>query len=136
MEAAVADIEGDEVEVQMGAMRTRVPLKDVTVLSQGPASQPEPIVARSTARSASPGIQLDLRGLTAAEARQRLDRYIDDAAMAELPWVRIVHGKGTGTLRREVRNFLSGHPLITSYEVAPEREGGDGATVARLVRTR
>jgi DNA mismatch repair protein MutS2 len=55
--------------------------------------------------------------------------------MAALPWVRIIHGKGTGKLRHEIRNFMANHPLVVSYESAAENEGGSGATVAHLVRS-
>ena len=56
------------------------------------------------------------------------------AVLAALPWVRIVHGKGTGKLRRELRSFMTDHPLVVSYKSAAENEGGDGATVAKLIR--
>jgi len=81
-----------------------------------------------------PRLQLDLRGLTAEEALLRLDRYLDQAVRARLPRVRIVHGKGTGTLRREVRRMLGEHPLVVNYESATERDGGDGVTIAQLLK--
>jgi DNA mismatch repair protein MutS2 len=80
----------------------------------------------------SPGLELDLRGQTADEALHRLDQYLDDAYLVGLPWVRIIHGKGTGVLRSAVRDALREHPLVTSYESGGEREGGDGVTVAKL----
>ena len=87
-------------------------------------------------RSASPGVQIDLRGQTVEEALERLERHIDEAAMASLPWVRIVHGKGTGKLRQEVRRHVAHHPLISSYEIAPQSEGGEGATIIHLITAR
>ena len=87
-------------------------------------------------RGASPGVQIDLRGQRVDDALHELDRYLDEAAMASLPWVRVIHGKGTGKLRREVRRYLDTHPLVSSHETAPLNEGGDGATVARLVNAR
>ena len=56
--------------------------------------------------------------------------------MASLPWVRLIHGKGTGKLRREVRRYLGTHPLVSSHEIAPLNEGGEGATIAHLVNAR
>jgi DNA mismatch repair protein MutS2 len=53
--------------------------------------------------------------------------------MPVCPWVRIIHGKGTGTLRRAVREQLEGHPLVASYRPGDQHEGGDGVTVAKLV---
>jgi DNA mismatch repair protein MutS2 len=61
-----------------------------------------------------------------------LDKYLDDAFRAGLPWVRIIHGRGTGTLARAVRNMLSLHPLVKSHEVASREEGGEGETIAHL----
>ena len=84
-------------------------------------------------RAPSPGIQLDLRGQVVEEALQNLDRYLEQAVMAQLPWVRVVHGKGTGALRRAVRDFLQDHPSVVEYKDAPQREGGFGATVVDLV---
>ena len=55
-----------------------------------------------------------------------LDRYLNDAYMAGLPFVRIVHGKGTGVLRQVVREYLRGHPLVKSFDFAGSREGGEG----------
>ncbi|MEJ2560874.1 MAG: Smr/MutS family protein [Anaerolineae bacterium] len=81
----------------------------------------------------SPGLELDLRGQTAEEALHRLDLYLDDAYLVGLPWVRIIHGKGTGVLRSAVRDALQGHPLVASYEAGKEGEGGDGVTVVKLL---
>jgi DNA mismatch repair protein MutS2 len=61
-----------------------------------------------------------------------VEQYIDEAFRAGLPWARIVHGKGTGALRSEVRKFLAKHPLVKSYEEAPREEGGEGVTIAHL----
>jgi DNA mismatch repair protein MutS2 len=79
-------------------------------------------------------VEIDLRGETVNEALKHLERYLDEASLASLPWVRVIHGKGTGTLRREVRRFVDDHPLVSSYESAARREGGEGATVVRLVK--
>jgi DNA mismatch repair protein MutS2 len=136
MEGTVMDREGQEVEVQAGAMRTRVSLDAVQLITRA-ANVESPAEDKKTPtaapKAASPGVEVDLRGMTVHEARERLDRYLDDAALAQLPWVRIIHGKGTGTLRRAMRTFLQQHPLVSSYESAPPREGGDGVTVAQMV---
>jgi DNA mismatch repair protein MutS2 len=62
-----------------------------------------------------------------------LERYLDAAYAAGLPFVRIVHGKGTGTLRQVVRQFLGSSPLVKNWEIALDNEGGEGVTVAHLV---
>jgi DNA mismatch repair protein MutS2 len=80
----------------------------------------------------SPGLELDLRGQTKEDALLRLDRYLDEAYLSGLPWVRIIHGKGTGVLRAAVRDALKDHPLVAVCEPGKDGEGGDGVTVANL----
>jgi DNA mismatch repair protein MutS2 len=83
----------------------------------------------------SPGIELDLRGKRADDALEDLERYLDAAFLAGLPFVRIIHGKGTGKLRDVVRQALHGHPHIRSFEGGGEKEGGEGVTVVKMATT-
>ncbi len=136
IEGTVLDVEGNELTIQAGSMRTRVSRQGVELVRSVDAPRPRSTSIKVPPRPASPGVQIDLRGQTAEEALHQLERYLDDAAMASLPWVRIVHGKGTGKLRREVRRFVGDHPLVASYEEAPLNEGGDGATVVHLITAR
>jgi DNA mismatch repair protein MutS2 len=76
--------------------------------------------------------ELRLIGKTTDEARDLLEEYLDDAFMAGLPSVRIIHGKGTGAVRRAVEDVLSTHPLVTTHRPGSASEGGGGATVAAL----
>ena len=76
--------------------------------------------------------ELHLRQLTIDEALPKLDKYLNDAFMAGLYQVRIIHGKGTGTLRQVVREKLSHHPLVESYRPAGYGEGGAGVTIVEL----
>jgi DNA mismatch repair protein MutS2 len=76
--------------------------------------------------------ELHLRHLTVDEALFRLDRYLNDAFMADLPSVRIVHGKGTGTLRQAVHNLLDKHPLVKSYRLGDYGEGDYGVTIVEI----
>ena len=76
--------------------------------------------------------EIHLRRLTVDEALFRLDRYLNDAFLAGLTTVRVIHGKGTGTLRQAVREELKNHPLVESFRRAELEEGGDGATVVEL----
>ena len=73
-----------------------------------------------------------LIGRTTDEARDLVEKYLDDAFMAGLANVRLVHGKGTGALRKAVRDLLSDHPLVESFRDGEPAEGGAGATVAAL----
>ena len=76
--------------------------------------------------------ELLLRRLTVEEALYRLDQYLYDAFMAGLLSVRIVHGKGTGTLRRAVHESLAKHPLVKSYRLGDYGEGDYGVTIVEL----
>jgi DNA mismatch repair protein MutS2 len=76
--------------------------------------------------------ELHIRRLTVDEALFELERYLNDAFMAGLGQVRIVHGKGTGTLRQVVRHLLSQHSLVQSYRPGEYGEGGIGVTIVYL----
>jgi len=78
--------------------------------------------------------EIDLHGLIADEALFRLDRYLNDAYMTGLVQVRVIHGKGTGTLRLAVREMLNNHPLVESFRLAHIEEGGGGATIVEMVK--
>ena len=71
-------------------------------------------------------------GIRADEALDSLDRYLDAAYFSRLPYVRIIHGKGTGKLRSVVRQALKEHPQVKSFEGGEQKEGGEGVTVAKL----
>ncbi len=76
--------------------------------------------------------EVSLRHLTVDEALLKLDQYLHDAFMAGLFQIRIIHGKGTGTLRRVVQERLTKHPLVKSYRPGDYGEGGDGVTIVQL----
>jgi DNA mismatch repair protein MutS2 len=139
-EALSAPDEHGEVEVKLGALRARISLRQVERVEKGMAepvtfhparpvpARPEPVEGR--ARAVSP--ELDVRGLAADEALLLVDQRLDEAFRAGLAEVRIVHGKGTGTLRRAVREMLSKHALVRAHASAAPRAGGDGVTVVEL----
>ena len=91
-----------------------------------------PVLTRSVSAPVAPPIQLDLRGLRRDEAMEALDRYLNDAYLGGLQKVRIIHGKGTGAVRAAVREQLAGHALVSRFQQADAREGGDGATEVTL----
>jgi len=128
----ITELAGDEAEVQVGSFRIRARVSDLEL--RGKAAKPE-ITERavSVPRVSSPGLELNLRGQTVEEVLPRLDKYLNDAYLAGLPQVRVIHGKGTGTLRRVVREFVASHPLVASHRPGDRYEGGEGATVVELV---
>ena len=83
--------------------------------------------------ASSPGMELDIRGMRVEDGLERLDRYLDAAFLAHLPWVRIIHGKGTGKLREAIRKALGANDNVRSWEEGKDGEGGAGVTVAKLV---
>ncbi len=123
------------VPVQIGVIRTTVPVADVR-----PAT-PEP-VRRTTATSGGADIrmrarsaiasELHIRGLRAEEALGKLETYVDEACLAGLSPFRVVHGVGTGALKRVVWEYLKSHPNVGGFHHPPEEEGGTGVTVVRL----
>ena len=83
-------------------------------------------------RARSVASSLDLRGARVDEALEALSRYLDDASLAGLEQVTIIHGLGTGALRDAVRAQAGSHPLVKSFRAGERGEGGDGATIVRL----
>jgi DNA mismatch repair protein MutS2 len=128
-----------DAELNVRGMRVRV--RAAELADARPASRKDrqevyqdapPILARSAAAPTAPPIQLDLRGMRRDEAAEALDRYLNDAYLAGLRTVRIVHGKGSGAVRAAVREQLTGHALVSRFQAAEAREGGDGATEVTL----
>ena len=78
-------------------------------------------------------MELDMRGERVEEGLEKLDRYLESAYLARLPWVRVIHGKGTGALRDAVRDMLRHHAVVSEQRPGDMGEGGDGVTVVKLV---
>lgn len=127
----VTTLDGDSAEVQAGSFRVRVQQNELERRARQKASRVEP-PGIPTFSHPSPGIELDLRGQRVEEILPRVDKHLDDAFLAGLPFVRIIHGKGTGALRKAVHQQLRGHPLIGSYRLGEQGEGGGGVTVAYM----
>ncbi len=125
-------ISGQEAEVKVGGFRLRTRLSGLEFRSRPQPAEPTEEAAVRGPRAESPGIELDMRGWRAEEVAPALDAYLDKAYLAGLPWVHIIHGKGMGILKEVVRQFLVGHPLVSSYRAGALNEGGDGVTVVVL----
>ncbi|HET8842526.1 MAG TPA: Smr/MutS family protein, partial [Ktedonobacteraceae bacterium] len=126
-----------EAEVKMGSMRFRVSVENIERLSRRQAESQErakqpAVTLPSYEDRPEVAMQLDIRGWRVEDALSELDTYLNDAVMAGLAAVRIVHGKGTGALRQAVREQLSRNPLVKSFASAPPKEGGDGVTVVKF----
>jgi DNA mismatch repair protein MutS2 len=146
MDGVVTALGEAGVEVQVGNLRVKARPGDIQRPGEEEAAAPAPETsaqARKRSKPASdggaavifhpsPGMELDLRGQRAEDALDALDRYLERAYLAGLPFVRIIHGKGTGKLRQAVREALQGHPHVASWQTGEEKEGGDGVTVAKI----
>ncbi|RLT41734.1 MAG: endonuclease MutS2 [Chloroflexi bacterium] len=130
---ALSDPSDDgEFEVQLGALRTRVRMEQVE-RTDVPDEAHRVVLGRMGVSAAPPTpVEIDMRGRTVDEALPLVDQFLDDAARSGRGRVRIIHGKGTGTLRRVLRDSLGKHPLVAKFETAPQPEGGEGVTIAYL----
>lgn len=139
-EGTIRELDGDQALVQLGALRVRAGLHE---LRRRPRSaddapqrgerrrdegSPDPVPPRGK----SPGLELDLRGERVEEALRRFEAWLDAAWSAGLPFGRVIHGKGTGALRKAVRERADGHPLIAKASEAHPGEGGSGVTVIHM----
>ena len=135
-EGVVTALGEEDAEVQVGMLRVRTRLAELELkgspVTEAEKPSPEPRSTVLPSRHESPGVELDLRGQRVEDALDMLDHYLEKAYLAHLPWVRIIHGKGTGRLREVVRKALSRHPHVKSFEGGRRGEGGEGVTVAHL----
>jgi DNA mismatch repair protein MutS2 len=117
--------------VAVGAFRVEVPVGELYAAAEPPAPAPagEILILR---KQMNVPAEISLRGQRVEAALGDLDKYLDDAALAGRAEVRVVHGKGTGAMRQAVHQFLRQHPAVASFALAPDDEGGSGATVAKL----
>lgn len=141
-EGTVTELEGNDAVIQVGSLRVRAGLHDLQkrnrsqkrAIKRGHVrkyeSDASAIVVPLTK---SPGLELDLRGERVETALERLESYVDAAYTAGLPFGRIIHGKGTGALRKAVREHVEAHALISKVETAHPKEGGDGVTIIHMV---
>ncbi len=122
-------IQGDRARLRRGGLTFEVPLSQVRKSASARREQRVRVTV-DTAAASTP--ELNLLGLRVHEALPRLEAFLDRAVLEQRPSVRIVHGLGTGALRRAVRDFLAGFPYCSSYSEAPRAEGGNGVTIAEL----
>ncbi len=119
-----------EAELAVGRLHMRARLTDLELLDETPEVEEAPAISRKA--SPSPGMELDLRGERVEEGLSRLSNYLEAAYLSGLPFVRIIHGKGTGRLREAVRQSLHESSFVQGWEEGKDGEGGAGVTVAML----
>ncbi len=125
--------------VQCGIIRTQTNIKDILPIEDAPMTKPSPLQRSGggsgssrikMSKSFSVSAEINLLGKTVDEALSELDKYLDDAYLAHLPSVRIVHGKGTGALRKAVQGHLKKVKYVESFRLGEHGEGDAGVTIA------
>lgn len=120
-----------EVQVEAGIMKINVKLKDLRLV-KSTSNKKEKKKRELKLNLKAVESRVDLRGMDAEEACYKTDKYLDEAYLANLGEVTIVHGKGTGILRKAITDMLKKHPHVKSYRLGEYGEGGDGVTIAIL----
>ena len=134
----VLELRGDGTAVvSVGAMKVVLDAALLTSLPAGSGGGREkrgtPAGAQSPARESAPAaLEVDLRGLTGDEAEQAAIAAMDAAVLAEQPFLRIIHGMGTGVVRDRVRRVVSGDRRVTRFGFAPRNQGGTGVTIVEF----
>jgi DNA mismatch repair protein MutS2 len=134
-------IEGSSAEIEAGPLRMKVSVEQITGIesspadakSSPPASQRQNVTVTSkSGEAAANSDEINVIGSTVEEATDRVDKFLDQAALANRQTVRIIHGHGTGALRKGLAQFLSSHPLVGKVSSEVEERGGKAITVVEL----
>ena len=139
----VDQIKDGYAEVRVKALRFREKLENLELVEQQPSAKPQAGKLEKLRRSAETEVhlataeqkgqsELNVIGQTTDEAVDAVDKFLDEASLASLSQVRIVHGHGTGALRRAIAGLLKGHPHVARFVAAPPDQGGAGATLVEL----
>ena len=133
--------DGRTAEVEAGPMRMKVPLDDIVGIETpanpsnagaSTAARPRGITVHARASDEPAAEEINVIGSTVEEATRRVDKFLDEAALAGMPAVRIIHGYGTGALRRGLAEFLASHPLVEKIAHEKPDRGGEAITIAEL----
>jgi DNA mismatch repair protein MutS2 len=130
------DQSGDQVVVLAGVMKLTVPVSNLRLVDKSKPTPAKHRTVRSTQKSETAvrtaASEIDIRGFTAAEAELELDRFIDNSVMAGFSTVWIIHGKGTGALKKAVHAYLKTNQSVVDFRFGVYGEGEDGVTVVTL----
>ena len=128
-------IDGNSAEVEAGPLRMKVALDEITGVEQPAASKlrvtPSVYVTSAPREIAAPS-EINVIGMTVEQATELVDKFLDDAALAHLPQIRIIHGHGTGALRKGLAEYLKTQPLVAKASFESEEHGGKAITVVEL----
>ncbi|WP_158212452.1 endonuclease MutS2 [Natranaerobius trueperi] len=126
-----------EAEVQVGIMKVSVAFSNLYLVEDKENSNGSEIEKHKrksvlTDKKANISTELDIRGERVDDAIAKVDKFLDDAIVTNLTQIRIIHGKGTGNLRKGIQFHLEGHPHVNEYRIGSRNEGGEGVTVVKL----
>jgi DNA mismatch repair protein MutS2 len=134
-EGTVSEIASDHVEVRVGNLRVRTRLDELSFVAPAEAEDSKSGVSKRGGKvptGAGPSMEIDMRGMVVDEALMELEQHLDAAFLAGMPFVRVIHGKGTGRLRQAIRFSLKDNPYVASFESGGHGEGGEGVTVIHI----
>jgi DNA mismatch repair protein MutS2 len=134
-------VEGSTAEIEAGPLRMKVAVEEITGVEEEvkgkaatPPSKRENITVSAQSREGGATGEINVIGLTVEQASEKVDKFLDEAALANVMRVRIIHGHGTGALRKGLGEFLKKHPLVEHAEFESEEQGGKAITVVDLNR--
>jgi DNA mismatch repair protein MutS2 len=129
-------LDGSSAEIEAGPLRMKVAVDEITSVEGAPATRVAPIGRQNvtvTSQSTEGGTdEINVIGSTVEEATERVDKFLDEAALANRQRVRVIHGHGTGALRKGLAQFLSSHPLVQRVASEADDRGGKAVTVVEL----
>jgi DNA mismatch repair protein MutS2 len=126
-------IDGSSAEIEAGPLRMKVALDEITgIEGPAPAVKLQGVTVTSQSRESGASDEINVIGMTVEEATDRLDKFLDDAALAHKGRIRIIHGHGTGALRKGIGAFLASHPLVEKHSFETEEHGGKAITIVEL----
>lgn len=132
LEGSVIEVHGKYAEIDVGGKRLRAALRDLLVTGAGtPGASRVRVNVDLQPRERSIS-ELNVVGCTVDEAITRAEKFLDESMVTDLRTLRLIHGHGTGQLRRALASFLRAHPLVAHFEAAPPEQGGGGVTVVDL----
>ena len=123
--------ENGDLTVQVGILKVNSNLKDIYLIDAKPQKERKQASFRNN-KAMDIKTEIDLRGVDTEELYDRVDKYLDDCVMSGLKEATIVHGKGTGALRKATHELLRNHPHVKSYRLGEVGEGDTGVTVVTL----
>jgi DNA mismatch repair protein MutS2 len=136
-------LDGSSAEIEAGPLRMKVAVEEITGIESrgdkadsrtaaGAVPPTSGVTVHSQSRESLAADEINVIGMTVEEATDRLDKFLDDAALGHKPRVRIIHGHGTGALRRGIGAFLDTHPLVEKHSFESEERGGKAITIVEL----